>query len=62
MLFGNIDPEEISVQKENIIYKTNNKYSHDLYYIAPFYHKELPEQIDKLITLDIDLKFRYMFL
>ena len=52
MLFGNIDPEEISVQKENIIYKTNNKYSHD------FYHKEQPEQIDKLITIDIDLKFR----
>ena len=57
-LFGNNDPEEISEQRENVIYKTNNKYNHDLYYIAPFYHVELPEEIEKLIALDIDLRFR----
>ena len=57
-LFGNNDPEEISEQRENVIYKTNNKYNHDLYYIALFYHVGLPEEIEKLIALDIDLRFR----
>ena len=57
-LFGNNDPEEISEQRENVIYKTNNKYNNDLYYIALFYHVGLPEEIEKLIALDIDLRFR----
>ena len=34
------------------------KYVQDLFYIAPFYHKEFPEKLKKLIILDIDLEFR----
>ena len=34
------------------------KYQQDLFYIAPFYHLELPTELEKIIVIDIDLKFR----
>ena len=36
----------------------NFKYTLDLFYLVPFYHREFPEEIEKLIVLDIDLEFR----
>ena len=35
------------------------KYTLDLFYILPFYHQEFPQQLEKLIVLDIDLEFRF---
>merc|ERR1711902_281188 len=34
------------------------KYTKDLFYIAPLLHKELPQDLEKLIMLDIDLEFK----
>ena len=34
------------------------RYSRDLFYIAPFYHLELPK-VKKLIVVDLDIEFRY---
>ena len=36
------------------------KYSLDIFYILPFYHLEFPEELDKLIVIDIDLEFRFV--
>jgi hypothetical protein len=33
------------------------QYSHDLFFIAPFYHLAFPG-LDSLIALDLDLEFR----
>ena len=33
------------------------RFDHDLFYVAPFYHKFFPD-IDKIIVLDLDLEFR----
>ena len=35
------------------------KYTKDLFYIVPLLHKELPQDLEKLIMLDIDLEFKY---
>ena len=32
----------------------------DLFYVAPFYHALFPN-IDKMIVLDLDLEFRFIF-
>ena len=34
------------------------KYIHDLFYILPYHHLELPETIKKLILIDVDLEFK----
>jgi hypothetical protein len=36
------------------------KYTLDLFYILPFYHLEFPEDLEKLIVIDIDLEFRFV--
>ena len=36
----------------------NLKYTLDLFYLAPFYHREFPVNIEKLIVIDIDLEFK----
>ena len=36
----------------------STKYVQDLFYIAPFYHTEFPERLEKLIVLDVDLEVR----
>jgi hypothetical protein len=36
----------------------NFKYTLDLFYIVPFYHKEFPKEIEKLVVIDIDLEFK----
>ena len=33
------------------------QYSHDLFYIAPFYHLAFPN-LDHLIATDLDIEFR----
>ena len=43
---------------EKMIMVNTQKYRSDLFYIAPFYHTEIPESIKKLIVIDIDLEFR----
>ena len=35
------------------------QYSHDLFYIAPFYHLAFPN-LDLLIATDLDIEFRYL--
>ena len=53
-------PEGTFYFKENnsVVHVPNTKYTHDLFFIAPFYHKEIPREIEKLIVIDIDLEFR----
>ena len=58
MLFGYHDPEEKFVITEDVVLVENKKYTHDLFFIAPFYHREVPEMINRLIVLDIDLEFK----
>lgn len=36
----------------------NLKYTLDLFYVVPFYHKEISAEIEKIIVIDIDLEFR----
>ena len=62
--FGYHHPEGTYVmpvdgEGEQFVAVPNLKYTRDLFYIAPFYHKEMPEEIKKLIVLDIDLEFRF---
>lgn len=59
--YGYHHPEGTFYLKNNdtVIHIPNNKYTHDLFFIAPFYHREIPKQIEKLIVIDIDLEFRY---
>lgn len=57
-LFGFSDPDVKYVIKDEVVLVPNTKYTHDLFFIAPFYHKEVAEAIDKLIVIDIDLEFR----
>ena len=37
-----------------------NQYSHNLFYIAPFYHLAFPN-LDHLIATDLDIEFRYLY-
>ena len=63
-LFG----RSISSVENGQLFRTNNeekkeviwseKYRHDLFYILPFYHRELHLHVKKLIVLDADLEFR----
>ena len=63
-LFG----RSISSVENGQLFRTNNeekkeviwseKYRHDLFYILPYYHRELPLHVKKLIVLDADLEFR----
>ena len=61
--YGHHHPEGTFYFKEKdnqtVVHIPNNKYTHDLFFIAPFYHREIPKQIIKLIVIDIDLEFRY---
>lgn len=41
---------------KKVLHYPNSKYTHDLFFIAPFYHKEV--MVDRLIVLDIDLEFK----
>ena len=52
------DRKEVEVNGEKMIMVNTQKYRSDLFYIAPFYHTEIPESIKKLIVIDIDLEFR----
>ena len=57
-LFGFSDPDVKYIIKDEVVLIPNTKYTHDLFFIAPFYHEEVTEAIDKLIVIDIDLEFR----
>ena len=59
--YGYHHPEGTFFLKNNdtVVHVPNNKYTHDLFFIAPFYHREIPTEIEKLIVIDIDLEFRY---
>lgn len=50
--------KEVEVNGEKMIMVNTQKYRSDLFYIAPFYHTEIPDSIKKLIVIDIDLEFR----
>ena len=53
-------PEGTFYFKDNnsVVHVPNTKYTHDLFFIAPFYHREVPREIEKMIVIDIDLEFR----
>ena len=56
-LFGYHDKEpRVVVSDDQVSRVSNTKYTHDLFFIAPFYHLETP--VERLIVLDIDLEFR----
>ena len=59
--YGYHHPEGTFFLKNNdtVVHVPNNKYTHDLFFIAPFYHREIPTEIEKLIVIDIDLEVRY---
>ena len=59
--YGHHLPEGTQYFKDNntVLHIPNTKYTHDLFFIAPFYHRELPSEIKKLIVIDIDLEFRF---
>lgn len=50
--------KEVEVNGEKMIFVNTEKYCSDLFYIAPFYHTEIPNSIKKLIVIDIDLDVR----
>ena len=63
--FGGISKEtlqsvrkEVEVDGKKMIFVNTEKYRSDLFYIAPFYHTEIPDSIKKLIVIDIDLDVR----
>ena len=45
--------KEVEVNGEKMIMVNTQKYRSDLFYIAPFYHTEIPDSIKKLIVIDI---------
>ena len=53
-------------QKESVgdlqVNPPSMKYTQDIFYLAPFYHKMMPENLKKMIVLDIDLEFRLLSL
>ena len=49
---------EVEINGEIMVFVNTEKYRSDLFYIAPFYHTEIPDSIKKLIVIDIDLEFR----
>jgi len=51
------DPKEMEGQTIEIDDNEIKKYSHDLFYIAPFYHLAFPN-LDHLIATDLDIEFR----
>merc|ERR1719195_459970 len=57
-LFGFRSAGEQFTVKEGRVHIPNTKYQHDLFFIAPFYHREVTSTISKLIVIDIDLEFR----
>ena len=46
-----------SSSAQKIFQYTNVQYSHDLFYIAPFYPFAFPN-LDHLIATDLDIEFR----
>ena len=52
--------KEVEINGEKMIFVNTVKYRGDLFYVAPFYHTEIPESIKKVIVIDIDLDFRYI--
>ena len=57
-LFGFLSAGEQFTVKEGRVHIPNTKYQHDLFFIAPFYHREVTSLISKLIVIDIDLEFK----
>ena len=58
-IFGNTDNEEYVIKEaEGVVHVANSKYTQDLFFVAPFYHREIPEEMEKLIVVDIDIEFR----
>ena len=57
-LFGFLSDGEQFTVKECRVHISNTKSQHDLFFIAPFYHREVTSTISKLIVIDIDLEFK----
>jgi len=51
------NPEELEGQIIEVVTDAVVKYSHDLFYIAPFYHETFPN-LGHLIATDLDIEFR----
>ena len=49
-IFGNTDNEEYVIKEaEGVVHVANSKYTQELFFVAPFYHREIPEEMEKLI-------------
>ena len=51
-LFGFSDPDVKYVIKDEVVLVPNTKYTHDLFFIAPFYHKEVTKAMQSLTKLE----------
>jgi len=59
--FGHHFPEGTKFVKQDgsdqVIVPTQ-KYTLDLFYIAPFYHRRFPRELEKILVIDADLEFK----
>ena len=55
-IFGNTDNEEYVIKEaEGVVHVANSKYTQELFFVAPFYHREIPEEMEKLVMTSIML-------
>ena len=53
------DPDE---EIQDFIFKSTDKYLQDLYYISPLFHTEVNNSLNKIIAIDLDLTFKYVYM
>ena len=53
------DPDE---EIQDFIFKSTDKYLQDLYYISPLFHTEVNNSLNRIIAIDLDLTFKYVYM
>ena len=41
-----------------VVMVSTDKYTRDMFYLVPFYHREIPNTLTRIIAIDIDLDVR----
>ena len=41
-----------------VVMVSTDKYTRDMFYLVPFYHREIPPTLTRVIAIDIDLDVR----
>ena len=41
-----------------VVMVSTDKYTRDMFYLVPFYHREIPPTLTRIIAIDIDLDVR----